>query len=353
MASQGPNYPATVTTTSPAPENANDWLNPTNVGAADGAEASITAATYDSPDISFRLNARNYGFTIPAGATIDGVLVEINKRDQAIGGAVDFRVQLQDGNGNLVGTNKADTLTDWPTNATTISYGGAADGWNASLTPTLVNGTLFGVIFSAQATAANTDIFVDFIRVTVYYTAAPAGAALEAAVTLAVTVAAALTTQIALEAAVTLSGNGLGVLTTQIPLEGSALLEILSSPALTTEISMLGTGTLSLIAAGDLTTAITMNGTSLLEVMATGSLGGAPINLDGSAILGILTNADLTTQINLNGQATLGVSTLAVLTTGIVLSGAVIMSVVTYADLTGGAPLDIDEYLRAGSRRLY
>lgn len=171
MASQGPRYPVTVSTESVLPEDDNDWTTPGNVGADDGAEATITAATYDANDISFRLKAQNFGFTIPGGATIDGIVVEIEKRDAAIGNAVDERVQLLDAAGALVGDNKADTVTGWPTAATIISYGGAADLWNAAPTPAMVNDPDFGVVLSAKATAANTDIFVDFVRVTVHYTA--------------------------------------------------------------------------------------------------------------------------------------------------------------------------------------
>lgn len=175
MASQGPNFPTGIVTGGIAPENANDWLNPTNVGANDGAEASITAATFDSPDISFQLSTDTYGFSIPAGSTIDGIVVEIEKRDAAIGSAVDFRVQLQDITG-FIGSNKADTVTDWPTAATIITYGSSTDTWAASPTVDIVNSTSFGVVLSAQATSANTDIFVDFIRITIHYTAGAGGA---------------------------------------------------------------------------------------------------------------------------------------------------------------------------------
>ena len=174
MASQGPLFPATAASLANAgtSENANAWTSPGNVGADDGAEASITAATYDSPDISELLVASNFGFTIPSGSTIDGVTVEIERRDQAIGAASDNRVQLSTSTAfaGLVGTNKADTPLDWPTAATVKTYGGAADTWSSGLTVTQINDPGFAVFLSVQADAANTDIFVDFIRVTVTYT---------------------------------------------------------------------------------------------------------------------------------------------------------------------------------------
>jgi len=72
--------------------------------------------------------------------------------------------------GTLVGDNKADTATIWPTTSAIKTYGSAVDGWNASLTPTIVNSVDFGVVLSAQANISNADIGSDFIRMTVHYT---------------------------------------------------------------------------------------------------------------------------------------------------------------------------------------
>lgn len=177
MPSVGPRYPGTASSYANAgtSENAEAWVNPTNVGADDGSEATITAATYDSPDISQILVASNFGFTIASDATINGITVEIERRDQAIGAASDNRVQLGKGTAfaNLVGNNKADTATDWPTAVAIATYGSSSDLWGTTWTPTEINASTFAVHLSVQADAANTDIFVDYIRVTVQYTDAP------------------------------------------------------------------------------------------------------------------------------------------------------------------------------------
>ena len=182
MSTAGPKFPGTVASLANAgsSENAEAWVSPGNVSANDGTEASITAATFDSPDISQLLVCSNFGFTsadIPAGSTINGITVEIERRDQAIGAASDNRVQLAKGTAfaNLVGTNKADTATDWPTAVAVATYGGAADLWGTTWTDAEVTATSFAVMLSVQADAANTDIFVDFVRVTIDYTA-PAAA---------------------------------------------------------------------------------------------------------------------------------------------------------------------------------
>ena len=168
MASQGPLYPGTVTTEI-GPSGDNDWLTPGNISANDAAEAEITAATYDANDHSYRLKAQNFGFTIPAGSTIDGIVVEIEQRAFA-GAAEDQEVRLYNAAGTLVGDDKQ-TATAWPATATIATYGGAADTWAAGLTDTDVNDVDFGVAHIVLATAANTDIGVDFVRVTVHYTA--------------------------------------------------------------------------------------------------------------------------------------------------------------------------------------
>lgn len=170
MATQGPLFPGTVTTEVVGAESNDNWLNTGNISADDGAEASLIHPSFDAGVITSRLKAQNFGFTIPAGSTIDGITVEIEKRDQAIGNAQDERVQLLDAAGALVGDNKGQLTTAWPTAATIISYGGAADTWNATPTVAMVNDPDFGVVLSVEATAANTDIFVDFIRVTITYT---------------------------------------------------------------------------------------------------------------------------------------------------------------------------------------
>lgn len=174
MASEGPRYPATATNLSNAgsSEDKDAWVSPTNVGADDGTTASITAASFDSPDISQILVASSFGFTIPGGSTIDGIVVEID-RNNAAGAASDNRVQLAKGTAfaDLVGANKADTATDWPAALATVSYGtGTTDLWGTTWTVAEINAPTFAVFLSVQADAANTDVAVDFIRVTVYYT---------------------------------------------------------------------------------------------------------------------------------------------------------------------------------------
>lgn len=187
MATAGPRFPGTVASLANAgtSENAEAWVSPGNASADDGTTTSITAATYDTPDISQILVCSNFGFSADFSdtATINGITVEID-RNNAAGAASDNRVQLATGTAfaNLVGTNKADTALDWPASLTIATYGGAADTWTAGLTAAQIRATGFAVFLSVQADAANTDIAVDFVRVTIDYTPAalPSGRAIRA-----------------------------------------------------------------------------------------------------------------------------------------------------------------------------
>jgi len=171
MADTGIKYPTTITTESVNPEDDNDWSNPDKAGADDGVSATVLESTFDGGDLTYRLKCQNFLFDLPAGAVIDGILVEIEHRCDEYERVKDYRVQLLDANGALIGDNKADTVTLWPYVVYTIKgYGGSADTWNASPTAAMVNNANFGVVLSAEACNYNSDARVDFIRITIYYT---------------------------------------------------------------------------------------------------------------------------------------------------------------------------------------
>ena len=192
MATAGPRYPGT-TSSETGPSGDNDWLSTSPIGADDGSEAQITAATFDAADHSFRLIASNFGFDadIAAGSTINGITVEIDRRCFA-GAAQDQEVRLYDSSATLVGDDKQ-TATAWPATLTVATYGSSSDTWSAGLDADDIRSANFGVALIVLADGANTDIGVDFIRVTIDYTApvlaevaTGTGAALAAAAIIAV-----------------------------------------------------------------------------------------------------------------------------------------------------------------------
>jgi hypothetical protein len=170
-ATLGPLYPITKETTAVAPYSGLTWVatSVTNIGADDTAYASLVSASYDTGTISFLLVGRDYAPQIPARSTINGLLLEIGKWYSA-GSARDSIVTLINGPGTIIGSNLGSTGIAWPSSIATISYGGATNTWGTTLTPAMVNGTNFGFAMAAVASALNTDIWADFLRMTVYYT---------------------------------------------------------------------------------------------------------------------------------------------------------------------------------------
>jgi hypothetical protein len=171
MASQGPTY---------AGAGANDtvsglaWTSPGNITASDDARASVTVTSGGLN--SDRLMATAFGFTIPGGATINGVVVEIEHRADLSPGVsiIDGPVRLLKG-GVVSGTDQSSS-TAWTTGLSdeTFTYGSSSDLWGLALAETDVNASSFGVSMQAKCTggAGSTAAYVDAIRITVYYTAA-------------------------------------------------------------------------------------------------------------------------------------------------------------------------------------
>lgn len=178
MATQGANYPSTRV--------ASQWVGAFNLLTDNGSYAS-----YDAVSIAVHTAASiivtNYGFTIPTGATINGILVEIKRYKQSLFGGEpcsgkDNVVKLRKANATDGTTNKAST-TNWNTSpGAYTSYGGATDLWGDTWTPADINSTNFGAKLIVQTLSyQNGDgiqYLVDTIRITVYYTESGGGASL-------------------------------------------------------------------------------------------------------------------------------------------------------------------------------
>ena len=151
-----------------------DWVNPLNVT----IENDSTYAESDIPasiDFSDYLRASGFGFSVPSGATIDGVEVQVRRKGQYSGSTIfDESVYLCE-NGSIISgcTNKA-SATRWDNSILTKSYGGSTDTWNcSSLTPAIVNSTSFGVQLMAENRQSSSRwARVYWIKVKVYYTEA-------------------------------------------------------------------------------------------------------------------------------------------------------------------------------------
>lgn len=172
MASQGPNNPATFATSREGGAGI-DWTNASSVSTSNNSYALTNFSSGSADECrSYFLDATNFGFSIPSGATIDGVIVEVERKCNATTFSPrDRRSQLIKG-GAATGTNKASGTT-WTTSDAYETYGGAADLWSVALNDTDVNASTFGLRFQCQSNAtgkSGVNLSVDHIRITVHYT---------------------------------------------------------------------------------------------------------------------------------------------------------------------------------------
>jgi len=134
--------------------------------------------TGDEPNISLVL--RNFGFTVPAGATIVGVEVgNYRSRSVSTGGAVSdtdntMTLSLTKNGASATGTGTTvDYLPLLDGGYANRPQGSNADLWGTTLTPSEVNNTNFGVIFTLNKfDEVGVDrIEIDYVTVTVHYNA--------------------------------------------------------------------------------------------------------------------------------------------------------------------------------------
>lgn len=146
------------------------WTSPTNIYASDDQKAySNLPFGY----LSYWLQATNFGFTIPTGATIDGIRVYIERQCNRASAVKDASVKIVKA-GTRQGTEKKKT-TFWETVDTYILYGGSTDKWGLTWTPAQINASNFGVATSAENAwldVSTTYARVDHIYIIVYYTEA-------------------------------------------------------------------------------------------------------------------------------------------------------------------------------------
>jgi hypothetical protein len=134
------------------------WGDPGNITADDGAMAESVS----DPGVTHYLKGTMAGnlFTVPAGATIDGVTLSVQR------GNLGFDVV----NDSVVKLVKA-VGTDWGGVEAVVTYGGAADLWGVALTDADVNAANFGAVFASDNHGGDV-ASVDYMQITVHFTEA-------------------------------------------------------------------------------------------------------------------------------------------------------------------------------------
>lgn len=161
MASQGPfvvGAGANIAGANP------DWVNPGNITADDAALATVSLSVGQQSDL---LAGTVCGFSIPAGATIDGITIEL--ADLADPGNFGELGLTKDG------TTRVGSITTPVAGVGWQTYGSASELWGTTWTVAEINASTFGCVISAKDDTVGISASIDAARITVNYTApAPA-----------------------------------------------------------------------------------------------------------------------------------------------------------------------------------
>lgn len=171
MPSVGPISPGTLANVSfgTAP-----WSNPSNAGSSNDSYATAELVSTQSD----YLQATNFNFAaIPDSAAIVGVKVEVEAKatvNNGIGEPTFSRAQLVIG--GVVNTDYLPLVPDYLDDSDTVyEFGGSgengtSDRWHLDLSVAQVKDSGFGFAMAITNQGGTTEISVDHIRMTVYYT---------------------------------------------------------------------------------------------------------------------------------------------------------------------------------------
>lgn len=316
MASSGPNYASACVNDSSIGTTA--WTNPGNATTDNGSAATVSASLFGTTS-SQGLKATGFGFSIPTGATIDGIVVEWKRQETGSSGVItdtDSRIVK----GGTIGSTNKSSGTAWPTSAAYQSYGGASDLWGQTWTPADINSSGFGAALAASVESGAfgaVTASVDACRITVYYTPAPIQLAADLASESSVT--ANLSTAIKLAADLSSTSAASASLTTSIKLAA----DLASSATVTLDTRTVLRANLASESAvtAELSTAIKMAASLASESTVTADLSTA-IKLACSMVSESSCSSSLTTTIKLAAGLASVSSAGGPLTTAIKMSAA-------------------------------
>ena len=149
MVSQGANSPVTVVSDNSFGDNA--WTTPGDAVSSNDVYAVNTITMVVNTEY---LKATDFGFTIPANATIDGITVSVERKaTQVSSGIQDVRVRIV--KGGVIGTTDKSITDTWETTDTTKTYGSSSDLWGETWTGDDINATNFGFVIAGAVILSN------------------------------------------------------------------------------------------------------------------------------------------------------------------------------------------------------
>jgi hypothetical protein len=162
--SAGPNSPSAAANDSSVGGVA--WNTPTGALTIGGGSASDVLLA--SSGITQYLKVTGFGFSIPGGATIKGIVVNALVKGNYGSSISDYSVRLYKA-GVMTGSDLRNGLL-WDASYGYQTYGSGAELWGTSWTSTDINDAGFGVgLMAANYYPANRTAYVDYISIEVFY----------------------------------------------------------------------------------------------------------------------------------------------------------------------------------------
>lgn len=172
MSSSGPNNPASVTTSSSLGTN-NGWSSTSNCFTENASYASCYSGG-GTDVVSYGLVVTNFGFSIPAGNTIDGIVVEVKTYGERV--SMSWGASRIVKGGTIQSTDVFPSPNTYPSSLQYVTLGTSSQLWGTTWDYTDINASNFGFAFSIKGSNTGTD-WVDHVRITVYYSAGGGGGA--------------------------------------------------------------------------------------------------------------------------------------------------------------------------------
>lgn len=148
-----------------------NWNSSTNAMSMDTLYDSVSGL---SSTYTYYLKLTNFGFSIPSGSTINGIIVRINGY-RAVSTACPFaNVRIVKG-GSISSTNMAGSAT-LTTSPADYDFGSSSSLWGETWTYSDINSSTFGVVFNLQM--QNTKLFsayIDGVQIQIHYTESSGG----------------------------------------------------------------------------------------------------------------------------------------------------------------------------------
>lgn len=172
--SSGPNFAGTGADDSSVGQTI--WAPTSSITASDNSYAAATCGTSSFTRTHY-IKGTNFGFSIPGGSTINGIVAEFEAKVATTGLNEYYEnVRLVKG-GTIQGSNLGgDTSKVLTTSDAFTSFGSSSELWGLAWSTTDINATDFGAVANFIGNGAGTSTCsVDSIRITVHYT--PGGGA--------------------------------------------------------------------------------------------------------------------------------------------------------------------------------